>query len=464
MIIKTPIIPVRQTFYGECKTLDREAICVFAATGFFLDQDTYYKELKILKPAHSYTLDEARNSAIEEKAYFKWNYQPREISLKDATHEFAELFEKIIDEQIGNRKVILPLSGGLDSRTQAAALKVLGNEVNAYSYSFENGHDEAEYGKRIAEVCDYPYENWKVPVGYLWNSIERLAKINGCYSEFTHPRQMAFIDRYENMGDVFSLGHWGDVLFDSMGVADNLTFDEQLHVVLKKILKKGGKELGHTLWQVWGLTGDFDEYLTERVRTLLTAIDIPNSANAHIRAFKSLHWAPRWTSVNLSVFESAMPITLPYYDNRMCQFICTIPEKHLAKRQIQIEYLKLRNPKLARIPWQEHRPFNLYNYNWDKTPYNLPYRIGNKLNRLVSNKNLVQRNWELQFCGEENDRQLKHYLFDDPAFLNLIPKEVIQKFYSNFKQNDPVRYSHSVSMLLTIALFVQRNLNLPHSS
>jgi len=32
---KTPIIPIKQTIIGYPKTLNYEAICVFAATGFF---------------------------------------------------------------------------------------------------------------------------------------------------------------------------------------------------------------------------------------------------------------------------------------------------------------------------------------------------------------------------------------------------------------------------------------------
>jgi hypothetical protein len=264
---------------------------------------------------------------------------------------------------------------------------------------------------------------------------------------------MAFIDRYTALGDVFSVGHWGDVLFDDMGVPDTLPVEQQVEVVLKKIVKKGGMELGTALWQAWGLVGDFNSYLTERVKQLLVSIDIPHSANARIRAFKSLYWAPRWTAVNLSIFESVRPITVPYFDNRMCQFICTVPEKLLAKRQIQIEYLKRRAPELAHIPWQEKRPFNLYNYQWNRFPYNLPFRVLSKMARMTSSKNIIQRNWELQFQGEKNDENLRQHLFNNIAFSEWIPQEVTRRFYESFKQADPVYFSHPVSMLLTLSLF-----------
>lgn len=453
--LSTSIIPSRTTFTGQEKTLDYKAICVFSALGFFLDDDTYFLEKKVLKPATKYQLDNGKT--ITGAPYFKWHYSPVERPLQQIVEEFAVLFEQIIEEQVGNKKVILPLSGGLDSRTQACALRFLNKDVFAYSYAFEGGHDETKYSKEIAKVCGFPFKDMHIPNGYLWDKIEALAEINGCYSEFTHPRQMAFIEQYAQMGDIFSLGHWGDVLFDDMGVADDLTVEEQVDILFKKVIKKGGLELAMALWEEWNIEGNFKEYLYERIKKLLVGINIHESANAQIRAFKSLYWAPRWTSVNLSVFENERPIQLPYYDNRMCEFICTIPEKYLAGRQIQIEYLKLRNPDLAKIVWQSQKPFNLYNYHYNKVPYNFPYRILDKIQRTINPKKYIQRNWELQFLGDENEKQLKVRLFENEKLNGVIPIQLTNSFYQKFKSENDVYYSHPVSMLLTLSLFFKNN-------
>jgi hypothetical protein len=452
MELTTEIIPIKNYFIGDKNTLDLEAICVFAATGFFLDQDTYYKEQQVLKPARHYELDLEAATVLKETPYFKWHYTPIERPFDEVVNAFADLFETIIKEQSAGKQVILPLSGGLDSRTQAIALKHLGMDTHSYSYAFEGGHDETFYGKKIAARSDFLFEAFKVPKGYLWESIEQLAGFNGCYSEFTHPRQMAFINRYSAMGDVFNLGHWGDVLFDDMGVPDDLPFEDQVSVILKKIIKKGGLALAKSLWQSWQLKGDFETYLRTRISSLLEAVAIPENANAQIRAFKSMYWAPRWTSVNLSVFEAAKPIALPYYDTRMCEFICSVPERFLAGRQIQIAYIKLRMPELAKLTWEAHRPFNLYTYPYNQTPWNLPYRIWNKLKRTLNPQPYIQRNWELQFLGEANDFQLKSYLYH-PDFLDFVDKSVVDTIYQKFKTKDAVFYSHAVSMLLTLSVF-----------
>ncbi|WP_439151536.1 asparagine synthase-related protein [Winogradskyella sp.] len=452
--IQTDIIPNFQTF-AKVKgdhVLNYEAICVFAAIGFFLDQDTYYKDEVCLKPATVNTIDES-GYLVKSEPWFQWHYSPKDISFEDTLNEFSELFESIIDQQVGDKRVILPLSGGLDSRTQAVALNHLGKDVEVYSYSFENGYDEAKISKQIADTCNFPFKAFKITTGYLWDKIEELSKINGCYAEFTHARQMAVLNQLKVKGDVFSLGHWGDVLFDST-TDKQISENEELELVLKKIVKKGGLELASQLWQSWSLEGNFEDYLRDKIKSLLDTIVIENSS-AKIRAFKSLYWAPRWTSINLSIFKKTAPITLPYYHNKICEFICTIPEDLLRNRKLQIGYLKKRNQALAKITWQEHKPFNLYNYHLNKTPYNLPYRVFSKLSRILNKttgKPYVQRNWELQFVGESNDTNLKKYLFNT-GLDTLVHKPIINNIYRNFMDTNKINYAHPLSMLLTLSLW-----------
>ena len=433
---------------------DLQSICFFVATGFFLGDTTYFKQLKVAKPATLYEMEGDKISG--QRTSWKWHYTPRDISLKQTVEEFAHLFDKITKRATSGKNVILPLSGGLDSRSQAA---VLGKDatVAAYSYQFEDGINENKYGQAIAATQNFQYQGLTIPRSYLWGKIERLAKLNYCLSDFTHQRQIAVEDKYWAMGNLFFLGHWGDVLFDDMGVADDLGEDEVLDVLLKKILKKGGLELGRGLWQAWGLEGDFTNELREKLAGLLSVIDIDN-VNAKIRAFKSMYWAPRWTSTNLCVFQNYHDVFLPYYEDEMCQFICTVPEKHLAARQVQIEYIKMVSPELAHIPWQNYDPCNLYNYkNYYSSRY-LPVRGWRNIKRNVNHKllgksKLITRNWEIQFCGEQNEAQLQRYLFKTAPFTSWVPEGLVRSFYQKFSEGDDVFYSHPLSMLLTLSLF-----------
>ncbi|RED48359.1 asparagine synthase-related protein [Seonamhaeicola aphaedonensis] len=452
--ITTPIIPEKQTFFkvNAPHELDLKAICVFAAIGFFLDEDTYYHDTKVLRPGTKYTLDE-NDKVVNSNTYFNWYYEPRNISFEQALDEFSTLFEAIIQEQTAGKKVILPLSGGLDSRTQAVALKKMGAQVFSYSYEFENGYPETKIAEKIAKSCGFEFQKYKIKKGYLWEVIDDLVEINGCYSDFTSPRQMAIRNEFAKMGAVFSLGHWGDVLFDAMNLPE-LSHEHQVDVLMSKLLKRGGLEFAESLWQVWELEGHFKDYLRNRVTDLLNTIDIDDT-NARLRAFKSKYWAPRWTSVNLAVFNNQKPMSLPYYDNRICEFICTVPESYLKDRQLQIEYMKRSAPELAKIEWQVHRPFNLYNYHLNKPPYNLPYRMVNKLKReikaLLGNP-YVQRNWELQFLGKDNAFFLKQYILES-GLDTWISKTFLNAQLSAFLKGDALKYAHTINMLLTLSLF-----------
>ena len=206
--IKTDIIHVKQQFakIDAPHELHKEAICVFAATGFFLDTDTYWKDEKALRPATVNKIDK-NGYLVKSTPWFQWHNSPRDISFEDTLEEFSHLFETIIAEQTKNKKVILPLSGGLDSRTQAVALRNH-THVKSYSYSFDGGYPETQIAKKIADECHFPFQSFSVQKGYLWSCIEDLAEINQCYSEFTHPRQMASLINLKIWGMSFLWDIW----------------------------------------------------------------------------------------------------------------------------------------------------------------------------------------------------------------------------------------------------------------
>lgn len=452
MIVKNNIIPAKSILFSlpeKEHQLNYEAIATFIALGFFLDKDTYWKDEGIVGSGTNYALNE-RNELIYEKPYFNWHYTPRQITFNDAVEEFTHLFDSSI-LYYKKSNIILPLSGGIDSRCIAASIADFKN-VNAYSYHFSNGINESFYGKQIANTLGFQFNEYIIPEGYLWSDIERLANINQCYAEFTHARQMYIFDKLPQLGNLILGGHGGDLFFDGMGVDDDLSFDQQVNYLFNKLLKKGGLELADSLWKYWGLSGNFKDYLMSRIATLLLTINIDN-ANSRLRAFKSKYYVTRWTMVNMQIFQIQRPVFLPFFTDEMCQFICTIPEGLLKNRQIQIQYIKNKSKDLAKIQWQANRPFNLYKYHWNKNPYNIPYRLFNKLKRIVTNKSFIQRNWELQFLGKENDEHLKEQLFNEPKFSELIPKEIVEIFYQKFKNEDTLKYSHAVSMLLTLSKF-----------
>jgi len=470
MLIDTSIIPQKPTYYdsdtrkiidwkfSSNKKLDKKAIASFCALGFMLDDDTYYDDIKVCKPSIDYQINE-NNQIISQQKIWNWHYSPNESSFNNIVDEFSHLLNALIKKKINNKSILLPLSSGLDSRTLFVPVKTKSN-LTLSSYEFEGGFSETETAKELSQQFSIPLFTQKIQRGYLWNKIDELYELNHCFTDFTHSRQVDAINNWKGLGDVILLGHWGDVLFDKQANSDNISNDEQIIQLKKKIIKPGGSELANDLWKNWGLEHSFESYITERLEKLYNNIEI-DQPSARMRAFKSLYWAPRWTSINLSIFSNAGQIVLPYYSDEMCKFICTVPERFLEGRKIQIKYIKTHCPEAARIPWQRYYPLNLYNYQRFKHPYYYFVRAARKAQRilqkyLLKSPELITRNWELQFLGDKNFIQLRKNLLERNNINKLIPQSIIRKYLDNF-QRDPVKYAHTVSMLLTLTVFLDKH-------
>lgn len=465
----TPIIPISSTFYNvktdelikwneiAGNSLDFKAISTFLALGFMLDDDTYYKNIKAINPATKY---EVKNNIILNKnKYWDWHYTPNGDSFSYILEEFSTLFEKLVKKQIKNHKILLPISGGIDSRSLFIPLRNSKNLTLA-SYEFENGFPESEIGLELSQRFNIPFYSQKIQRGYLWNKLEDFHDLNNCFTDFTHSRQVDVIHQWKGLGEMVVLGHWGDVLFDKQADSTNISYDEQIIQLKKKIIKPGSMELSSDLWKFWGLEGSFESYLVNRLDKLYSNINIDHPS-ARMRAFKSLYWAPRWTSVNLSIFKEIGEIIIPYCNDEMCKFICNVPEKYLAHRKIQIEYIKKYCPEAAQMPWQKYYPLNLYNYNRFNHPYYNFLRVVRKIKRvaqryLSKSPKLIERNWELQFLGDHNSLQLEKNLLKGSKFSQLIPHSIIRKYLYNFQVN-PVKYADPLSMLLTLSVFSDKH-------
>ncbi len=126
------IIPTALFNRKHGSKLDLEAIAFFAASGFFPENDTFWKDAKWD------FLD--FNKQV-------WVHEPKDISLSQAVDEFANLFHQIVEEQTRGKKAILALSGGLDSRTLAVAMQHIGRTPYTYSDRFDASFQETKYGK-----------------------------------------------------------------------------------------------------------------------------------------------------------------------------------------------------------------------------------------------------------------------------------------------------------------------------
>lgn len=455
---RSDIIPKVQVRTGSKDELDIESICLFLSLGFFPGCRTFYRGLRQHASASVTVTDETGN-VVSSSRHFEWHHTPREISFSQAVDEYADLFETLVAET-SSEGYTIPVSGGLDSRTLVAACHHLGIPFKGYAYSFRNGIDENRFGREMSKKLGFPFHEFHIEKGTLWSYIDRLSETTECYAEFSHARQYSVFDELKSLGGRFLLGHAGDIFFDGLNLQGPMSDGEQLDYVWKKYVKESGFELATSVWRQWGCQGEFKEFLREVLRSELQSIRIQDTT-ARLRAFKIDTYFNRLSCTNIALFRQFGPNTLPYCDDRIVKFICTVPEKWLDARKIQIEYLKRRSRALASVTWQDHRPFNLYHYHWDRPPFNYPYRAYRKMVRMLTKQDTVRRNWELQYSGEANMSKLRAHVYRDGRLDALIDPGVSEKVLTSFQHGDAVRNYHATTMLVTLSSFMRLHATTP---
>jgi len=181
MTLDIPIIPIKQIFnnidtqqiipwdINPSYTLDLPALATFVSIGFMLDDDTFFKEIKTLKPATEYQIND-KSEIISEQKIWNWHYSPLERSFEDTLDEFSSLFNRLIIDSTKEKNVLLPISGGLDSRSLFIPVSKQSNLILC-SYEFDGGLNETYYGRELSERFNIPFYSQKIPRGYLWEKI-----------------------------------------------------------------------------------------------------------------------------------------------------------------------------------------------------------------------------------------------------------------------------------------------------
>jgi hypothetical protein len=90
-------------------------------------------------------------------------------------------------------------------------------------------------------------------------------------------------------------------------------------------------------------------------------------------------------------------------------------------------------------------------------PYNIPYKLKNKFKRAFNSiigKSYIQRNWELQFMGDQNKKQLVDSLFGNQTE-EWISKSLLSYYINQFYTESFTQNAHALNMLLVLSKFNQ---------
>ncbi|HVY71367.1 MAG TPA: asparagine synthase-related protein [Verrucomicrobiae bacterium] len=444
------------------RQLDWAGLTGFFGCGFFPADRTHFEDVRVLQPASHYIFG-ANGEKKSAKRYWDWAHQPdAKRSYDDTVAEFADRFGCVMKEMLGEGRVAIPISGGLDSRSTVTAVGAGAPAERFWSYSYGYSDDsiETRISREVAVVRGLPFTAFTIKP-YLFDRLPQvLAAVEG-FQDITQSRQAFVSKELKEHADHVIAAHWGDVWFDDMGLCGETgaTAPDEAAITahtLKKMAKNGrGWLLDHVCRPQLGGSdpeGMLRQHTAEGLE-LLRSIEEPDF---RVKAFKTDNWSFRWTLASIRMFQPAALPRLPFYDTRISDFFATVPTGFVAGRQLQVDFLKKFAPDLARVKWQVHDA-DLYNYQKSEA-WKLPGRVLKKAGRILSGKKLIERNWEVQFGGERGERGLNEWLLRPGLRLHeFVPREKVQALLNDFNADSlKDARGNTVSVLLTFSAWLEQ--------
>lgn len=179
----------------ECNSeaIDKVALLEFRMAGYVTGRDTLFEHVKQLQ-AGDLLVARSGDSRPQIHRYYRYLPKPERQNATNWVEELVETTEGIFKRLIENaqgRQLLVPLSGGLDSRLIVCVLRHLGyDNVRTFSYG-PPGNYEAKIARQVAETLGYPWEFvatthsdfrdffWSVERKQYWDFADGLCSIPG---------------------------------------------------------------------------------------------------------------------------------------------------------------------------------------------------------------------------------------------------------------------------------------------
>jgi asparagine synthase (glutamine-hydrolysing) len=336
---------------GDTKP-DLLGIKEFMLTGYVTGPDTLFPKVKQLQAGECiYFRSFVDRPELKTYRYYQWIHENYFDASEEELHAEMDrmhlrVFERLLETTKG-RTVVVPLSGGYDSRLIVTMLKRLGrDDVICFSYG-RPGNWESEISRRVADRFGYrwlfvPYDrkNW-----YKWfHSQERRS-----YSKYgTNLSSLAIIQDFAAVWSltesatlpkdaIFIPGHTGD--FISGGHIPK-RWDNKRATATHESLALAIFRKHYSFWPVE--SEQLKQTFSSKLRTIL-ANHPYDSVDRIASAFEKWEWQERQTKFivnSVRVYEYWEYMwTLPLWDNEMLEFWRSVPLQYRINKRLYDSYV-----------------------------------------------------------------------------------------------------------------------------
>lgn len=203
----------------KIQEMDPLAAQEFLLTGYVTGSDTVFGPLKQLQ-AGEYVLirQDGERFILQPQRYFRFLHgdfvdRPEDALLGDLEEALVGVFQRLIRSAEG-RQLVIPLSGGVDSRGIVTMLRYLGHrDVVAFSYGVP-GNKEATISRRVAEALGYPwlFAPYSHPLWRRWVTMPQWEQY------FAYAGQYVSLPHIQDWPAVWQLREGGKIASDALFV------------------------------------------------------------------------------------------------------------------------------------------------------------------------------------------------------------------------------------------------------
>lgn len=310
----------------------------FLVTGYVTGPDTLFDRISQLQAGEYLVYDKKDGSLITHFYHRFWHgnyFLDSEDGLLNRLDEiFIRVFQRLIESTKGQR-IVVPLSGGLDSRIIVAMLKRLGVEdVICFTYG-KKGNREAKISRQVAEALgyrwyfvEYTHEKWYNC--YHSDEMREYLKYGGNLVSLPIIQDFLAVKELKKEGKipenaVFVPGHTGDMI---SGGHIPLDYDQPQSYNFEKFLEDNLKK-HYNLWK-WDMVDVgpiFKEKITKTVGDI-SVFDNDSCANA-IELFDFNERQAKFIVNSVRAYEFlGYQWRIPLWDEELVGFFLEIPMQY----------------------------------------------------------------------------------------------------------------------------------------
>jgi len=193
--------------------INQQSIIEYLNFGFKLGNKTHIKDIFEFEPATIYQIK--KDLTIKEKRY--WNYLEKIKDEKISNEELGEIFNThILNATNLEKKISLPLTGGIDTRTILSACLPIKKKLHCYTHGIRSSYDV----KLALKICRYfniehsLYDLDKKWIYKIPSLLKKNAEIfNGLVSSLSFLHVKESYKKEEKNGDLFLTGVLGNEIW-----------------------------------------------------------------------------------------------------------------------------------------------------------------------------------------------------------------------------------------------------------